>query len=826
MAEGPPISRLLSPGPVRATASPALADSLRGKPCHRCRSRFELTRVTLMIRLPRLVALFAAALLTGGTLAGATDTSYWTHAGADGFAAATVRNLVLTNYGDAQLARKLDRLAEGIEGVSVVYAIASAPDGTIYAGTGPEGVLLRIKGDKVDRFVIPAAENVFAVLAERDGTLLVGTGGETGKVLRVRLDGTNVRADTVFEADDVQYVWRMARHVDGSLYVATGPKAALYEVGVDGKPRRVFAAAGEGNLLSLLLTDGDEIFLGTDPNGLVWSVDRKSGRGRVLFDAAEPEVTGLVRIGESLYAVGGSRGEAGMDGDELGAGRPDVRGASGALARQAMQLPTPPELPPVEPDRLPLGEAFQDPPDRAEPPAGDGDAGPPDMDDAEPDIPGGRPRGVGPAVADFSGDGSALYRLELAQGRRGMAAAVFRDPALFLDLVEQGGRLLVAAGGADESEGARLFQFDPATNEVALLSAPDARQIVALHATSDGRLLLGLANPGGGAVLGAGYAPEGTLTSEPLDAGAVSRFGTIQLDGRLPEGSDLLLSVRSGNTAEPDSDPDGWNPWSEPVPARRFVATDVAPARFFQYRLSFRSQGQATASVERVRVAYQLPNLAPQVTSLAVNSELTGQDVDDVVASALSAGGPSTVRAIDWEAGDPNDDPLTFDVYLRKGQRGRFELLASGLTEPGYSWDPRATGDGVYEVRVVAKDDRGNAPGAGLAGSRVSTPFEVDLTPPAIGDVETGRDGEGAKVAFRVADAGGIVARVEYLTDGDPTDNANWIRAFPEDNLCDSPQERFALALPQVAAGGGTLRVRAVDDSGNIAYQSVPLPPK
>ena len=256
------------------------------------------------------------------------------------------------------------------------------------------------------------------------------------------------------------------------------------------------------------------------------------------------------------------------------------------------------------------------------------------------------------------------------------------------------------------------------------------------------------------------------------------------------------------------------------------MATEAAPARFFQYRLVFRSEGVETASVERVRVAYQLPNLAPQVSSLSVNSELTDQEVDDVVYAALAAGGASTLRAIDWEASDPNEDPLTFDVYLRKGQRGQFDLIAGDLTEPGYSWDPRATGEGVYEVRVAAKDARGNAPGTGLTGSRVSTPFEIDLTPPAIGDVETRRQGDGAVVALRVGDAGGIVARVEYLLDGDPTAAANWIRAFPEDNLSDSPQERFALELPKVAPAGGTLRVRAVDDSGNIAYQSVPLPPR
>src|SRR5690606_33729399 len=157
----------------------------------------------------------------------------------------------------------------------------------------------------------------------------------------------------------------------------------------------------------------------------------------------------------------------------------------------------------------------------------------------------------------------------------------------------------------------------------------------------------------------------------------------------------------------------------------------------------------------------------------------------------------------------PNGDPLVYDLYMRRDQRGEFQLLAAGLTDPAYAWDAQANGDGIYEFRVVASDARGNLAGAGLTGSRVSEPVEIDLSAPRIGDIRVERGEQATTVTLRIADADGIVARLEYLPSGDPADPANWIRAFPVDTMADSPQERYTLTLSDVPPGGGTLRLRA-----------------
>src|SRR5215210_910424 len=88
-----------------------------------------------------LVALTSTALAVG--------TSHWTHTSEADFKNGTFDNVVATNLGDLKLSRGVKKLLEQDARVSSVYALVQTKDGTIYAGTGPQGVLLKIKDDKV-----------------------------------------------------------------------------------------------------------------------------------------------------------------------------------------------------------------------------------------------------------------------------------------------------------------------------------------------------------------------------------------------------------------------------------------------------------------------------------------------------------------------------------------------------------------------------------------------------------------------------------------------------------------------------------------------------
>src|SRR3954470_16814670 len=92
-------------------------------------------------------ALAFSAIITGSVLA--VGTSHWTHTSEADFKAGTFENVVATNLGDLKLSRATRTLLNQDARVSAVYALAEA-DGAIYAATGPQGVLLRIKDDKTE----------------------------------------------------------------------------------------------------------------------------------------------------------------------------------------------------------------------------------------------------------------------------------------------------------------------------------------------------------------------------------------------------------------------------------------------------------------------------------------------------------------------------------------------------------------------------------------------------------------------------------------------------------------------------------------------------
>jgi hypothetical protein len=214
--------------------------------------------------------------------------------------------------------------------------------------------------------------------------------------------------------------------------------------------------------------------------------------------------------------------------------------------------------------------------------------------------------------------------------------------------------------------------------------------------------------------------------------------------------------------------------------------------------------------VEQIDVAYQLPNLPPKITSVTVTpgevSSLTGQ------------AGPDTQKySIAWEASDPNDDALSYNVYFRTGARSPWILMKEKLPSAAHEWETRTVADGTYQVKVEASDALANPPGAGRTSSRVSDPVVVDTSAPVIGDLKTGVDGRDVKVEMKVVDRTGVIASASYAIDS----SADWQTVLPSDNIADSPEESFRFTIPGLTPGQHQVMLRALDKRGNPAFESV-----
>ena len=585
--------------------------------------------------------------------------SHWTQRNAADFKPGTFHNVVVNNLGDLKLSRSVHSLLEQDPRLTAVYSLAQTADGTVYAGTGPQGVILAIDpAEKVSTAAtIDGATGVFSLLAMPDGSLLAGTGGAKGRVYRIAKKGA--KPEQIFDGDGgVQYVWALASTNDGTVYAATGPNGQLFELRANGTHTAVLESS-ENNLLSLVGDGKDTLYIGTDPDGLVYKFSRKTGRAVVMYDATETEVSALA-LDESgnLYAGTAESVDASATTDSASdadaAGRPDGSGGGVPISSPPSKTPAPP-VPnpnPGEPNPVPREAATGLQSVKkfvvlADDPAIPGEPSPPPdpMPPASP-VEGGGKTGAAPAPpqqainAAETGkprpDGNAIYKID----PQGFVTEVFRQPVLVLGLAVSHRKLLVATGSTG-----LVYELDPAAGESSVVAKVDPKQVACLLPTRDGRIVLGLANAGGIATLGAAYAGSGTYVSDVLDADQISRFGKVRLHGSLPGRTTLTVATRSGNvrkteragdTADDqttpatrpaaattatsrttatrtaatkaikaesgDDDIEGWNPWSSERPATEFVSTDSPPARFFQYRLTFKTDdAQASASHQRSR---------------------------------------------------------------------------------------------------------------------------------------------------------------------------------------------------------------------------------
>lgn len=754
---------------------------------------------------------YRSAILLLGVLTSplmAAGPSLWTQTSEADFRAGTFVNVVATNLGDLKLSRATKTLLEQDPRVSSVYALAQTPDGTIYAGTGPQGIVLKIKDDKVETaFTIEESIGVFSLAVDAKGRLLVGTGGEKGIVYRVDKEGD--KPVQLYSSDDVQYVWSLKVAPDGTVYAATGPNGQLIAIAPDGKSKVLFDST-ESNLLTLAYDGKGTLFAGSDPNGIVYKIDAATGKAFVLYDAEETEISALaLDAAGNLYAgTGGETADSGeAEASTEQTGRPEDATGGVPITAAPTGDPTPPDPNPGRPEPEPrAAKAVQDMPGEAEP--GDGADAADKKDDAA-------DAHVHTPTTDMSGDltetpaeGNAIYRIDPA----GFVTEIFRQPALVLSIVEQRGTLLVGTG----SEGF-VYQLNPAAEENVVIAKLDPKQVMTMLPISDGRVVLGLANAGGIAAMSEGFAATGTYTSDVLDAKQVSRFGTLQMHGSMPVDASVTVATRSGNLKDANST-DGWSAWSDEKPANTFVHVATSPGRFFQYRLSFKSDGKQTPAVTDVEVPYQLPNLPPSVKSIKVEAatKANGGDATDATAET-PAPEAHRMQTVTWEATDANSDPLRYTLYYRQANGGPWIKLKDDLKEATYAWDTKTVADGRYELRVTASDAAANPKGTGREAARVSDPVIVDNTAPVFEVAKAVIAGGEAKAEVKAVDKTSTIASIEFVVDS----SQDWQAVAASDSIYDSPEEAASFSVASLSPGPHQIAVRATDSKGNQGFANL-----
>lgn len=298
-----------------------------------------------------------------------------------------------------------------------------------------------------------------------------------------------------------------------------------------------------------------------------------------------------------------------------------------------------------------------------------------------------------------------------------------------------------------------------------------------------------------------GYADSGFVESPPFDCANPARFGRFDWRGSVPAGTSLDFDTRSGYSETPDST---WHNW---VAARGAVASE--PARFIQWRARLATQfPDRTPEVRRVDLNYGIANRPPVIRKL----EIAALSLDDA-----RKGAAKPTRTVTWEATDPDDDSLDFDLFFRREGETGWQRVAHDISDNKFDLDTRALADGWYELRLLASDRIDRVPGTSDSTEFISKPFTVDNTAPVVSDLRvTGRSSldishSTLAVSFTVSDALSPVVSCRV------TSNAgDWQPAEPKDGLFDSTTETFSVELA-APPGPATIAVIAADAQGNIA---------
>jgi hypothetical protein len=426
-------------------------------------------------------------------------------------------------------------------------------------------------------------------------------------------------------------------------------------------------------------------------------------------------------------------------------------------------------------------------------------------------------------------EGSEIYALTEGQAPRRIWAG--KDEVVYALAAQKDGLLALT--------GNRGHIFRIADNgSYADIAHLDAQQGLSFTPGAGDSILIGTGNTGKLVQLGAIEKHE--YASDVLDAGALARFGRLEVE---PGSSGFDLLTRTGNVEQPVRGRGDWG-WSEWQPVKDGAATSP-PGRFFEWKAVLHKG----ATLGSVGVNYLPVNSAPVVddivvvTGARINQQAlnqpagvpatvnitfpsAGQNSPSYDASAasnpLQAIKDRTAITARWTAHDDNGDDLTFSLYLRGDGETAWRLLKDQITDKAYSFDATQIPDGGYQVKVVASDSPSHTPADALAGDKISERFEVDTTPPLVTGLKATAEMNCEKgracaphITFDGEDVVSPIAHAEYSLDAGP-----WQFIEPVGGLSDSTHEHYDFLLPAKSLEGKTgehlITVRIYDRHDNV----------
>ena len=626
---------------------------------------------------------------------------------------------------------------------------------------------------KLDAALTETEELYIWCLAEDSkGNIYAGTGNQ-GKIYRISPDG---QSSLFYDSPEVS-ILSLAIDTNDNIYAGTAPDGLIYKFSQEGVPPITLLSSEEKYVFAMTFDEGGNLYAATGTNGKIYKITPE-GENSVLFDSEETTIICLLYHQGALYA--GSEGK-GVIYRITADGAVSVVHQTGQKEVRTLVV-------------NPQGTIY----------AGTVTTSPPK--------PGAQPSGPPPPGAPPDEKKSQLYQIR----PDGVVSMIWTAPVpLILSMVvEADNQLLIGTG--DEG---KIYRVN-ADGDFMSLGKCDASQILAMHRSSNGKLTLGTGNPGKFFDLKFEHNASGTLESAPHDTRLISRWGKLSWEGLTPEGTSISFATRTGNTAKPDNT---WSDWSSALSIPEGSQITSPTARYIQWRATLSTSAPATTPIlKRVAVASVQSNVEPRFTSIEIQRgdkpKGSGRPPDvtppgENRAQRQSEGDNGKRRAT-WKVNDANNDTLQFTVYYKSIDETNWVLLKKKLDQPNYAWDTTSMPDGRYALKIQATDKLSNPPGLAKVSEKISDPFDIDNTQPAVGNIAVTDNGDNTyQITCSVEDSMSYIQKAVYKIDNDE----NWKVIFPADGIFDSKREELLLQSGELPSGEHTITIQATDAAGNTA---------
>jgi hypothetical protein len=639
---------------------------------------------------------------------------------------------------------------------SQIWSVARAQDGTIWAGTGGDGRIVRLRpGQAAEETVYDTPETHVFAIAVSGNRVFAATAPE-GKVYLIEGDSP---ARVFFDPAE-NYIWSLAVDRAGQLWVGAGNPAVIYRVAADGSSQ-VVSRPPATHVVSLALDAEGRVLAGTESPGRLYRFDAED-RPFVLLDTGLAELRAVaVAPGNVLYAAGVAKG------DESSSGGETTSVAVTLAATATTGAPVPAGSSPARRSvlyRIDASGTWEE------------------------------IWTTGDVVYDLAvqEDGGVL----MATGPEGRLYKITPDLDVFLFT------------GVDARQ---ITRFAATGTNVAAFATANPGRVVAI-----GPGMQSPASYTSNVLDTKNVASWGILRWEGTDGVALfTRSGNTER----PDDSWSQWSPAYRNRAgEPISSPTArFLQWRAVLSS---ASSSAAPPSLSSVTVAYLPRNNRPVvsgiTVYPAGVVFQRPFVNDE-SAIAGLDELsiearrpTGEEPPSPPAlnrRMMQKG----LQTIAWRAEDADGDQLLYDLQYRRDADSTWHDLRTGLTGTIFVWDTSSVPDGRYFVRVRASDSPNNAGDRALTGSRESGAIDVDNTPPSI-QVTAGAAGQSLTIVAR--DSQSPILRLEYSVRGGP-----WQLLYPVDGLADSPEERYTLALPAGVTGADVV-VRVVDRLQNTASRT------